>query len=178
VQRGGEVCYLWLPCLYSSTTTVKYRTAALHQAGAEKNVRIVGINCRFWTISVSGFRHLYLYCGSIMWRVYTLHQIWCLNDEISDWYNVDVRWSWNVSGWRASVAMIDPLHCKKYPYIDRYFVASFPSELVPYTIVSVNRRNNEAAGPRCNVGPRFIFFRLMNDNFRLFITSITSASVI
>ena len=36
---------------------------------------------------------------------------------------------------------------KKYPHIDGYFVASFPyfkSEPVPYTFVSVNRRNNEA----------------------------------
>jgi len=33
------------------------------------------------------------------------------------------------------------LHCKKYPSIHGYFVASFP---VPYTFVSVKRRNNEA----------------------------------
>jgi len=30
------------------------------------------------------------------------------------------------------------------------------TEPVPYSFVSVNRRNNEAAGPRCNVGPRFV----------------------
>jgi len=37
---------------------------------------------------------------------------------------------------------------KKYPYIRGYFAASFPhfTEPVPYTSVSVNRRNNEALG--------------------------------
>jgi len=48
-------------------------------------------------------------------------------------------------------------HCKT---IHRYFVASFPYLVepvpgVPYTSVSVNRRNNEAAGPHCIVGPDF-----------------------
>jgi len=46
------------------------------------------------------------------------------------------------------------LHCKniRRPYIRGYFVASFPyfNEPVPYTSVSVNRRNNER-----NVGVRF-----------------------
>jgi len=48
-----------------------------------------------------------------------------------------------------------PMHCKKYPYIHSYFVASFHilMEPVPYTFVSINGPNNEA---QTSVGPGFI----------------------
>ena len=45
---------------------------------------------------------------------------------------------------------VNTLYCKKYPYICGYFVASFPyfnGTGSVYTIVPVNRWNNEARGP-------------------------------
>jgi len=54
------------------------------------------------------------------------------------------RWTF----WRLSACKLQP-HCKEYPYIHGYFVASFPyfNEPVPYMFVTVNRRNHEARGP-------------------------------
>jgi len=57
--------------------------------------------------------------------------------------------SWNIT--RGVVQLVGCDHLwiytvKKYPYIDGRFVASFRilTQPVPYTFVSVNRRNNEA----------------------------------
>jgi len=57
------------------------------------------------------------------------------------------------------------IRCTKYPHnIRRYFVARFPylTEPVPYTLVSVNRRNDEA---RAHVAgwTRALLFRRFTD---------------
>jgi len=53
------------------------------------------------------------------------------------------------------------LHCRKYPYIHGYFVASFRilTEPVPYTFLSVSRRTNVAKAMRT----RASLFRLFEN---------------
>jgi len=50
---------------------------------------------------------------------------------------------------------ISVLHCKKYPDI-LWRVFYILTEPVPYTFASVTRRNKEAPGRHCDVGPRFV----------------------